>query len=54
MNRKLILTAILALAASFNAAAAQDCELTDKSLAAAEAAYARSALVFQQLRETRQ
>jgi hypothetical protein len=53
MKGKLILTAILALAASFNSFAAQDCELTDKSLAAAEATYARSAVVFQQMREMR-
>jgi hypothetical protein len=53
MKGKLILTAILALAASFNAVAAQDCGLTDKSLVAAEATYARSALVFQQMRELR-
>jgi hypothetical protein len=53
MRGKLILTAILALAASFNAVAAQDCELTDKSLFAAEATYAKSALVFQQIRQLR-
>lgn len=53
MKGKLILAAILALATSFNAAAAQDCELTDKALVAAEAAYAKSALVFQQMREMR-
>jgi len=52
MSRKLILTVVLAIASSFNAVA-HDSELTDKSLAAAEATYAKSALVFQQMREMR-
>jgi len=52
MNRKLILTVILAIASSFNAVA-QD-GLSDKSLAAAEATYARSAAVFEQMRGMRQ
>jgi hypothetical protein len=50
MKSQLIASVILALFAGFNAAA-QDSD--DKSLAAAEAAYAKSALVFQQMRETR-
>ena len=52
MSRKLILTVILAIASSFNVVA-QDSDVNAKSLAAAEATYARSALVFQQMREMR-
>ena len=52
MKGKLILTAILAIASSFNVVA-QDSDLNDKSLAAAEAAYAKSAKVFQQMSEMR-
>ena len=52
MSRKLILTAILAIASSFDAVA-HDSDVNAKSLAAAEAAYAKSALVFQQMREMR-
>jgi predicted Zn-dependent protease len=52
MSRKLILTAILAIASSFNAVAHVS-DVNEKSLAAAEATYAKSALVFQQMRETR-
>ena len=52
MNRKLILTVVLAIASSFNAVA-QDGGLNDKSLAAAEATYARSAAVFEQMRGMR-
>ncbi len=50
MKSKLIATVILALLAGFNATA-QDGSPDAKSLAAAEATYARSALVFQQMRE---
>jgi hypothetical protein len=50
MKSKLIATAVLALLAGFNATA-QDSDVNAKSLAAAEATYARSALVFQQMRE---
>jgi len=52
MSRKLILTAILAIASSFNAVA-HDSDVNATSLAAAEATYAKSALVFQQMREMR-
>jgi hypothetical protein len=52
MSRKLILTVVLAIASSFNAVA-HDSDVNAKSLAAAEAAYAKSALVFQQMREMR-
>ena len=52
MNSKLIVSAILAMLAGFNATA-QTADLSDKSLAAAEATYARSAVVFQQMREMR-
>jgi hypothetical protein len=50
MSRKLILTVVLAIASSFNAVA-HDSDMNAKSLAAAEATYAKSALVFQQMRE---
>jgi hypothetical protein len=50
MKSQLIATVILALFAGFNATA-QDSD--DKSIAAAEATYAKSALVFQQMREMR-
>ena len=52
MKSKLIATLVLALLAGFNATA-QDNGLNDKSLAAAQATYARSALVFEQMRELR-
>jgi hypothetical protein len=52
MSRKLILTVVLAIASSFNAVA-RDGDVNEKSLAAAEATYAKSALVFQQMREMR-
>lgn len=52
MKSKLIATVILALLAGSNATA-QNADLNDKSLAAAEATYARSAVVFQQMREMR-
>jgi hypothetical protein len=52
MSRRLILTVILALASSFNAVA-HDSDVNAKSLAAAEATFAKSALVFQQMREMR-
>jgi len=52
MKSKLVATVILALLAGFNATA-QDSRLDDKSLAAAEATYARSAAVFQQMRDLR-
>jgi hypothetical protein len=50
MKSQLIATVILALFAGFNATA-QDRD--DKSIAAAEATYAKSAVVFQQMREMR-
>ena len=53
MNRKLILTVILAIASSSFNVVAHEGDLNDKSLAAAEATYAKSALVFQQMREMR-
>ena len=53
MNRKLILTVILAIASSSFNVVAHESDLNDKSLAAAEATYARSAAVFQQMREMR-
>jgi len=53
MNRKLILTVILAIASSSFNAVAHEGDVNDKSLAAAEATYAKSALVFKQMREMR-
>jgi hypothetical protein len=53
MNRKLILSVVLAIASSSFNVVAHESDLNDKSLAAAEATYARSAVVFQQMREMR-
>jgi hypothetical protein len=53
MKSKLILSVILAIASSSFNVVAHEGDVDAKSLAAAEATYARSAVVFQQMREMR-